>query len=160
MKYRDRTTGRIYNSLFEVQQQFSNVSFPFNWDATTYDFANVDMVIETPQPQPHRHNRIDFGGVQLIDGVWTEVWNEVPKYDDPTEQAAWEVECLETQWGWIRTQRNILLAETDYTQLSDTPISTTAKTEFLTYRQALRNITAQSDPYNIIWPTKPLYQAE
>ena len=160
MKYRDRTTGQVY-TLFELQQKFSNVSFPANWDTTTFDFANVDIVQEVPRPvESDMRNRIDFNGIQLIDGIWTETWVEVPKYDNPTEQASWEATCLETEWDAVRTRRNILLTQTDYTQMPDTPITVSSKAAFKVYRQALRDITTQTSPYNIIWPDTPNYEKE
>lgn len=159
MKFRDRTTGDIY-TIFDLQQKFSNVSFPLNWDITTYDFANVDPVIVIPEPTVGIHNRAEYGGIQLVNGIWTDVWNEVPRYDDPTEQAQWVLACTESKWEEVRVERNRLLSETDYTQLSDTPIISTSRTAFATYRQALRDVTSQLDPYNIAWPTMPIYEKE
>ena len=57
----------------------------------------------------------------------------------------------EIQWGIVREERNKLLAETDWMGLSDV----TMTSNWQTYRQALRDITTQSDPFNITWPTKP-----
>lgn len=52
-----------------------------------------------------------------------------------------------------RGQRNDLLQESDYTQLSDTPVDTAA---WATYRQALRDVPQQDGfPDTINWPTKP-----
>tara|TARA_Y100001938_G_scaffold129026_1_gene183456 strand:- start:218 stop:583 length:366 start_codon:yes stop_codon:yes gene_type:complete len=56
-------------------------------------------------------------------------------------------------WEEIREKRDALLLETDWTQNSDVPEATKAKWQ--TYRQALRDVPSQSDPYNITWPTKP-----
>ena len=56
-------------------------------------------------------------------------------------------------WGEIREKRDDLLLETDWTQNPDVPDATKAKWQ--TYRQALRDIPSQSDPYNITWPTRP-----
>jgi hypothetical protein len=58
-------------------------------------------------------------------------------------------------WEDIRKQRNKLLLESDWTQLSDSPLSPEKKTEWSVYRQELRDITSQPDPNNIVWPTKP-----
>jgi len=53
----------------------------------------------------------------------------------------------------IRTQRNKLLKESDWTQVADAPVD---KAAWATYRQALRDITEQDGfPNNINWPTKP-----
>ena len=53
-----------------------------------------------------------------------------------------------------RMYRNQLLSESDWTQLPDVPQA--LKDAWATYRQALRDITAQSGfPTNIVYPTKP-----
>jgi len=56
---------------------------------------------------------------------------------------------VDTQWQTIRIQRNQMLKDCDWTQLADSPVN---KTAWAAYRQALRDITAQSDPFNIEWP--------
>lgn len=55
-------------------------------------------------------------------------------------------------WAYIRDKRNSLLAASDWTQLPDAPVDAAA---WAVYRQELRDITTQADPFNIIWPTKP-----
>ena len=53
-----------------------------------------------------------------------------------------------------RSERNQLLASSDWTQLPDVP--QTLKDAWATYRQALRDITAQSGfPRDIVWPIQP-----
>ena len=51
----------------------------------------------------------------------------------------------------MRTQRNKLLQETDWMALSDVTMSDTWKT----YRQALRDLPAQSGFPDVDFPTKP-----
>lgn len=58
----------------------------------------------------------------------------------------------DAQWGLVRAQRNALLAACDWTQLPDSPVD---KTVWATYRQALRDVTNQSDPFAIVWPSAP-----
>jgi hypothetical protein len=54
----------------------------------------------------------------------------------------------------IREQRDYLLTQSDWTQLPDVPEAT--KTMWATYRQALRDITAQPGfPQDVTWPEKP-----
>lgn len=56
----------------------------------------------------------------------------------------------------IRDKRSRLLAESDWTQVNDSPLSNEKKTEWSTYRQALRDITTQSGfPTDIVWPIQP-----
>jgi len=59
----------------------------------------------------------------------------------------------ETQWALVRDQRNRLLQESDWTQMPDVHIDT--KDTWAQYRQELRDVTDQPDPFNIIWPTPP-----
>jgi len=58
----------------------------------------------------------------------------------------------QSRWDYLREKRDKLLSETDYMALQDTP---TLSEEWSTYRQSLRDITNQPDPFNITWPTKP-----
>lgn len=54
----------------------------------------------------------------------------------------------------IRSQRNLLLIETDWTQAVDVPQAT--KDKWSAYRQALRDVPQQTGfPDNIQWPSKP-----
>jgi len=76
--------------------------------------------------------------------------------DNPPTKAEVEAELArltaEQPWEELRQRRNQLLAETDYLALSDVTMSD----EMRTYRQALRNLPANTeDPANPVWPTKP-----
>jgi hypothetical protein len=59
----------------------------------------------------------------------------------------------------IRFKRNQLIGESDWTQLSDSPLSSQLKQDWATYRQSLRDITDDltgiSTPDDVVWPTKP-----
>jgi hypothetical protein len=63
------------------------------------------------------------------------------------------VERLAAQWVAVRQQRNQLLGQSDWTQLPDVPLPT--KDTWAVYRQALRDVTLQPDPFSIVWPTAP-----
>lgn len=63
---------------------------------------------------------------------------------------------LVANWDGIRRTRNRLIAATDWTQLSDSPLDEAGKLAWQTYRQALRDITeSYSDPNEVVWPTEP-----
>lgn len=59
---------------------------------------------------------------------------------------------IEAQWQHVRSDRNARLAACDWTQLPDAPVDAAA---WAVYRQALRDITDQSNPLEIVWPTAP-----
>lgn len=62
----------------------------------------------------------------------------------------------EVKWNEIRDTRNNLLKESDWTQFADSPISGSKLTEWQTYRQSLRDITNQENPFEITWPELPI----
>lgn len=58
-----------------------------------------------------------------------------------------------------RERRNALLAECDWTQLGDVDLTSGSKSNFATYRQALRDVPQQSGfPDTINWPARPAEQ--
>lgn len=61
----------------------------------------------------------------------------------------------EIKWSEVRSNRDSLLSECDWTQFNDSPISGSTLTDWQTYRQSLRDITNQSTPYDITWPNRP-----
>ena len=65
----------------------------------------------------------------------------------------------------LRKDRNRLLTDCDWTRLDDNGLSSSEKTEWATYRQALRDLPATQNPTldsfyelnfsSVNWPTKP-----
>lgn len=76
----------------------------------------------------------------------------IGKYVFNTSTKTWDKD-LNAQWRVVRSKRAYLLSHTDWTQLPDVPLDT--KERWKVYRQALRDITLQADPFNIIWPIAP-----
>lgn len=73
------------------------------------------------------------------------VFNYVTKqWDNPNNDIGWSV---------VRNRRNIELSSCDWTQAQDVQLPN--KQAWVEYRQALRDITNQADPFNIVWPVKP-----
>lgn len=80
---------------------------------------------------------------------WVESWVE----SDATQEEI--AERTAYQWTVIRKTRNRLLADTDWTQFADVPLDTETKQTFADYRQQLRDITEQPDPFDIWFPEVP-----
>lgn len=56
----------------------------------------------------------------------------------------------------VRNERNKQLADSDWTQLVDSPLDDDQKSAWRNYRQALRNLTDQQQfPWIVTWPSKP-----
>jgi len=124
----------------ELKKYNPNISFPKNmsesllnefgvYTVTVLDIPEYDSYTQTPEMQ----------GPELINGVWTISWIINDKsIDDATKL--------------IKQKRDMLLYKTDWTANSDVIMTP----EMETYRQALRDITLQTDfPYNVTWPIKP-----
>ena len=71
------------------------------------------------------------------------------------EELAWNNDAPNRRMAELRSQRDVLLAETDWMANSDVTMSDA----WATYRQALRDITTQTPSddalSNITFPTKP-----
>ena len=59
---------------------------------------------------------------------------------------------LDTQWADVRNIRDRRLAETDWVTARAYELGTAVPINYATYRQALRDVTNQPDPFNITWP--------
>ena len=70
-----------------------------------------------------------------------------------------DARLLAEEWKEIREKRDILLANSDWTQGGDTPLTSAKKTEWATYRTKLRDIPKdQKDKTtyaSITWPSEP-----
>ena len=57
-----------------------------------------------------------------------------------------------------RNERNTILSQSDWTQIADSALTDEAKALWVTYRTALRDLTAHANWPNLEdadWPTKP-----
>jgi hypothetical protein len=143
----DETINYPY-SIPELRTSHPNVSFPANANLTNELLAEWGMYVVTPTPMPNDYTKnITEGTPVLTDGVYYQSWNQ-------TNATQSEIDYrIENQWFVIREIRNQLLTECDWTQLADIPSET--KAIWSEYRQSLRDITSQTNPFSITWPVKP-----
>ena len=75
------------------------------------------------------------------------------------DDSAKDARLLADEWVKIRAERDRLLANSDWTQGGDTPLTSAKKTEWATYRTKLRDIPKdQKDKTtyaSITWPSEP-----
>ena len=64
---------------------------------------------------------------------------------------------VEWQWTSVRTQQRQKLYDSDWT-CSVTDYEVPNKSEWVQYRAQLRDVTLQTDPFNIVWPQRPTPQ--
>ena len=144
-----RIIDNIINYPYTIEQlkaAHKNVSFPQNM--TNGMLAEWDMFSVSVVTQPINYTKnIIEGEPTLVDGLYYQNWIQT---DASSEEIALRIE---DKWLEIRYLRNSLLTECDWTQLSD--VSESIRNSYQSYRQSLRDITNQSDPFNISWPVKP-----
>lgn len=64
-------------------------------------------------------------------------------------------ELLADQWALVKVQRDQLLTQTDWRVIRAVDQGIPLDEAWKTYRQALRDVTTQPDPFNITWPEPP-----
>lgn len=135
-------------TITDLRIENPNVSFPaFPSDE---DLLAFDVVPVVPTAEPDVDYTKDLSRWANKDGSqWIEVWTVTDA--TPSEIS----ERLTAQWAAVRYERDDKLQKSDWTQLPDVPLTEQQKADWASYRQALREVTDQPDPFNIVWPTPP-----
>jgi|LakMenEpi03Aug12_release.lakeMendotaPanAssembly.Ray.scaffolds.fasta_scaffold180374_3 hypothetical protein len=129
---------------------FPNVSFPANGPESEFLIANSAMMVKQFIDLDETKQKLIPTDPYIKDNIVYTV-DVVNKSEDELNA---DNERILTQLGdSIRHNRNLLLKDSDWTQIADAPVD---KTAWANYRQELRDITLQeSFPFDIIWPEKP-----
>lgn len=130
----------------DIRLRFSNVSFPENFEPPEGYVRVIDIV----QPAiNHTQNISDGTPTKQNNNTWVRNWIISPASQEEIDAR------LINQWSSIRFFRGQKLKDSDWTQLPDAPLTAEQKSTWAAYRQALRDITTQTDPFNISWPIAP-----
>jgi hypothetical protein len=167
MEIRIRNTGEVMTEI-TFRTTFKDRVLPKalteEWLA---DFAGgCDVVFEGPQATTTAPYEFSFrSGVEQIEGKWYTKYILGPVFTDRAaegDQPAKTAAEQEAEYkamkdaehaNSVRNSRNNMLKDSDWTQLADAPVD---KAAWATYRQALRDITAQAGfPWTIDWPVAP-----
>jgi len=167
MELRNRTTGTVITET-QFRAEFSSTSFPKALTTEVINDFGYDLVKEGLQATvtpPYQYSQRD--GVEQIDGQWFTKFVVGPIFTDTTDEdgnvttaadneAAYRATQDANHGASVRIDRNRLLADCDWTVLTDSPLTTSQKTAWKNYRQALRDVTSSADfPHNITWPSQP-----
>ena len=95
---------------------------------------------------------------KLVDGVQIELTaQEIAQRQ--AEATAWANGAFDRAIAGLRSKRNSLIASSDWTVLSDSPLSAELKTAWFEYRQDLRDITEGVNTVAkvnaVVFPDKP-----
>ena len=160
MQVRIRTTGQVmYESEFRA---YTKANGGPSWETTTTEVLEAlgaDVVFEGPQATGGTvYQYSQAQGVEQIDGKWYTKYVLGPIFTDgettaAEQEAAYKAIKDAEQASAVRKSRGDKLADCDWTQVADAPVD---KAVWATYRQALRDITAQSGfPWSVTWPDAP-----
>ena len=129
-----------------LQSLFPNVCFPKTGPNDEWKAENgvVDLLASRSFDDATQH--LETVDAYLEGGVAYTVRVVTNSDEYNTQRAA-------DEWTEVRSLRDMYLQESDWTQLPD--VSNVDKTAWATYRQQLRDITTQADPFNITWPSTP-----
>jgi hypothetical protein len=122
-----------------------NVSFPANVSESVLATYGVFPVKEQEKPE--------FNSL-----VQNCVLDATPRQEGSSWVVGFSVKDkpLPEAEGNVRHQRDLLLAQSDWVVIVHTEKGVSIPEDWQTYRQSLRDITAQSGfPYNVSWPTVP-----
>ena len=163
-EYRERKTGEV-KTQGEWRAAFKNMSLPKVWTSNVCDAMNIDPVLASPAATTSAYQTSVRDGVeQNSNGDWVEKYVARDMFADTTvdgktttkaeHEAAYQATLDATTAANYRNTRNTLLADTDWTAMSDVTMADNMKT----YRQALRDLPTHSNWPNLAdddWPTKP-----
>jgi hypothetical protein len=129
-----------------------NKKYYANYDLSSGDYLGLYPTDVYPDissiPEP-RIELTERQWEQVISGPRYRVVNGVH-----TESPFTEEELSKDHEESIKKQRLTLLKESDWVVLPHSPVTGTKLEEWVTYRQALRDITKQKPPYTL--PNQPL----
>lgn len=131
----------------KLKEDNPNTSFPNKPSEEQLADWGLYRVAYADKPTPaHNEKVVANAEPALVDGSWTLDWSVVSKTEDEIASEA----------RGVRYERDELLTQCDWTQIPNSPLDSTIKASWATYRTALRDVTGQSGfPTNITWPTTP-----
>ena len=139
-------------SVGKLRRENPNTSFPKHVPDEMLVEWNVHRVTKTDRPTvDHTKNMVE-GTPVLTNGTWTQVW-------ETTDATAEEIaERTEQQANSVRSQRDNLLADSDWRVIKAQETGTAMSVVWVDFRQALRDITSHANfPWldDADWPGKP-----
>ena len=136
-------------SIGQLLMDNPNISFPkFISDERLATFGVYPVtVLAAPSYNAATHKTVQDTTPTEVEGAWELRWVIVALSEDELSEIAAKNSVK------VRSERDRLLAASDWTQLPDVNVDNVAWTA---YRQLLRDITEQAEfPNVVVWPTKP-----
>ena len=146
MRYVKVEDGKVTKTIDNLGKEYPTTCFPAGGPNSDW-LTGEKLVVVTEVKFSDSRDKVENVDPFQDDGKW--YTQKVTPYVAPTI-------TTEEKWEMIRNDRNDRLRRCDYIFCDDAPSSVTSKLDdWKTYRQSLRDITKQSDPDKISWPTEP-----
>jgi hypothetical protein len=169
MQIRTQTGAVMYEAEFRA---YTKANGGPSWDITTTEVLTAlgaDVVFEGAQATGGTvYQYSQASGVEQVDGKWytkyilgpvftdTEATDDTPAKTAAENEAEYKAAKDTEQAKSVRSTRDTKLAECDWRVIKAAETATTLDAAWATYRQALRDVTAQSGfPWTITWPDAP-----
>ena len=136
--------GTTVKNTGTIQKLFPNTSFSIA--GPNADFLTANNVVELVEDLSYT---LPTQKLSIVDAYVDSGKAYSVKVESTTSEE--QTTLTNQQWSIIRLQRDNLLKNTDWRASSDLTLSD----DWKNYRQALRDVPTQSDPFNITWPTAP-----
>ena len=172
ISHKSNVIQHIHESEWQCRRMTKGMTKPeyWAWEETIKDSDGVpDYSGET--------------GYTIVECADEDVWKRLTQLDDyisrkPAERKIYNIKyyvskkdgshfvgddtardkrILDQKWADIRERRNRELTESDWVvvKAKETHANASIPSDWVDYRTELRDITKQSDPDDITWPTKP-----
>ena len=172
ISHKSNVIQHIHESEWQCRKMTKGMNKPeyWAWEETIKDSDGVpDYSGET--------------GYTIVECADEDVWKRLTQLDDyisrkPAERKIYNIKyyvskkdgshfvgddtardkrILDQKWADIRERRNRELTESDWVvvKAKETHANASIPSDWVDYRTELRDITKQSDPDDITWPTKP-----
>jgi hypothetical protein len=167
-EYRNRLTGEV-KTQGEIRRSMPNTSLPRVWTSSICDSLGIDPVLAAPAPAASGEYKVVSrnGVTQDVNGNWVEAYVERDMFADYVDEDGVTVTKASQEEAYTarkdaeaattaRATRDGLIASCDWMAIKAFEGGTGVATEWATYRQALRDVSAQAGfPNDITWPEKP-----
>ena len=167
-EYRNRSTSEV-NTQGAIRKLHPNTSLPRVWTADICEFLGIDPVLAAPAPAPSGEYKVVSrnGVTQDANGNWVQAYVERDMFADYVDEDGVTVTKASQEEAYTarkdaeaataaRATRDGLIASCDWMAIKAFEGGTGVATEWATYRQALRDVSAQAGfPNDITWPTQP-----
>ena len=168
MQIRTQTGAVMYESEFRATTKANGGP---SWETTTTEVLEAlgaDVVFEGPQATGGTvYQYSQASGVEQIDGKWYTKYVLGPVFTDTTDETGNVTTATQHETAYkatkdteqaksVRQSRDDKLKETDWIVIKNLELNANIPGAWEVYRQALRDIPAQSGfPWTITWPVEP-----